>query len=71
MPLSDLMIVHIQNCLYIGDHINDIQAAQNAQMKSAAALWGYGLKERDVVDFKDTIILKKPLDLLNFLDTIF
>ena len=68
---KDKLKLKFQNCLYIGDHINDIKAAQNAQMKSAAALWGYGLKERDVLDFKDTIILKKPIDLLNFLDTIF
>lgn len=33
-------------CLYAGDHIRDIQAAQNAQMGSIACAYGY-IKEND------------------------
>ncbi|KRE34914.1 HAD family hydrolase [Paenibacillus sp. Soil522] len=35
-----------EQCLYIGDQPTDILAAQAAGMKSAAALWGEGRKER-------------------------
>lgn len=31
--------------VYVGDHLNDIQAANRAKTSSAAALWGYGGKE--------------------------
>lgn len=31
--------------LYVGDHLNDIQAAINAGCHSCCALWGYGGKE--------------------------
>lgn len=31
--------------IYVGDHINDIQAANRAKTFSAAALWGYGKNE--------------------------
>ena len=30
-----------ENCLYIGDHIRDIEAGNNAGMKTASALFGY------------------------------
>lgn len=33
--------VNPQNCLYVGDHIRDIEAGRNAGMKTALALWGY------------------------------
>lgn len=31
--------------LYVGDHLNDIKAANCAKTRSAVALWGYGPKE--------------------------
>lgn len=30
-----------EKCLYVGDHIRDIEAGHNAGMKTALALWGY------------------------------
>lgn len=33
------------DALYVGDHINDIMAANRAKVHSAAALWGYGPAE--------------------------
>ena len=33
--------VEPKNCLYVGDHIRDIEAGHNADMKTALALWGY------------------------------
>lgn len=35
--------IKAQNCIYIGDHENDIKAADNCQMSSIAAAWGYGI----------------------------
>lgn len=34
-----------EDALYVGDHLNDIRAARNAGVRSAAALWGYGQSE--------------------------
>lgn len=34
-----------QNCLYIGDHLRDIEAGINAGMKTAGAMFGYLLDE--------------------------
>lgn len=31
--------------IYVGDHLNDIKAANQAKTHSAIALWGYGTKE--------------------------
>lgn len=33
------------DALYVGDHLNDIIAANRAKTHSAVALWGYGAKE--------------------------
>ncbi len=33
--------VQAQNCLYVGDHRRDIEAGRNANMRTAAACWGY------------------------------
>lgn len=57
---------HKNETLYIGDHLNDIMAANRAQCKSAVALWGYGLKEcADVATWNATYKLKVPLDILD------
>ena len=37
--------VNPKESLYVGDHLNDILAANNAGCKSCAALWGYGQNE--------------------------
>lgn len=41
----DTLNVMPENALYVGDHLNDIKAANAAKTISAVALWGYGGNE--------------------------
>lgn len=41
----ELLKVESVAALYVGDHINDIKAANAAHCDSAAVLWGYGTNE--------------------------
>lgn len=41
----ELLKVAPYDALYVGDHLNDIMAANRAKTHSAVALWGYGAKE--------------------------
>ncbi len=55
-------------CLYVGDDERDIVAGKAAGMPTVAALYGYlGLKT-DVSAWGADAAIKKPLELLNFLD---
>lgn len=52
------------NAIYVGDHLNDIKAANCAKTRSAAALWGYGINEcGDVSSWHAHYILPKVSDL--------
>lgn len=44
-----------KKCVYIGDHIRDIEAGKNANMDTILAKWGY-IKEEDLHSFKATYI---------------
>lgn len=44
-----------KKCVYIGDHIRDIEAGKNANMDTILAKWGY-IKEDDLHSFKATYI---------------
>ncbi|MGL5949737.1 MAG: HAD-IA family hydrolase [Aeromonas sp.] len=52
------------DCLYVGDHVRDIEAGRNAGMRTAAALWGYLAADEDVaswqadLSFADAFALK-------------
>jgi phosphoglycolate phosphatase len=60
--------VNPKNCLYIVDHQRDIEAAKNAGMPSAVALWGY-LQPGDQPEKWDAEhLLNTPEQLLAFLD---
>jgi phosphoglycolate phosphatase len=39
-----------ENCLYLGDHPRDIEAGQNAQMQTGAALFGFLPPEKETLD---------------------
>ena len=41
----NMMNIGPYDAVYIGDHLNDIIAANRARTRSAAALWGYGARE--------------------------
>jgi N-acetyl-D-muramate 6-phosphate phosphatase len=48
-------------CIYLGDDLRDIQAAQAAGMRSVAVGWGYG---KDLASWRADAIIEKPMDLL-------
>jgi phosphoglycolate phosphatase len=50
--------------LYVGDDLRDIQAAQAAGTRSAAAAWGYIGHGQDIQDWGADVITAQPLDLL-------
>ena len=50
-------------CLYVGDHVRDIQAGNAAGMDTAAALWGY-LQEQDTPEnWKANYLINTPSGL--------
>jgi 2-phosphoglycolate phosphatase len=50
--------------LYVGDDLRDIQAAQAANMPSAAAAWGYIGHNGEISSWGADVIAAQPLDLL-------
>lgn len=58
-----------QNAVYIGDHLNDIKAANAAGVTSIAALWGYGESEcGSAEDWQAKRLMKSPEELFSLLD---
>ncbi len=53
--------------LYVGDDLRDIQAAQAANMPSAAAAWGYVGFNGTIESWGADVIAQRPLDLLSVL----
>ena len=54
-------------CLYIGDHIRDIEAANASGMDSAAALWGYISDTDNPDNWGAKYHIRKPSGLLNLI----
>ncbi len=58
------------NCLYVGDHLRDIQAAQNAGMATAVAAFGYIDADDDPHGWQADYYLEQGSDLLPLLQTM-
>lgn len=59
-----------ERCVYIGDHIRDIQAAKNADVIAIAAAYGYLAEDAKVEEWYADFILQSPeqtTSLLNLL----
>ena len=52
-----------EDCLYIGDHIRDIEAAKNASMASVIAAYGYIPKSTDIHQWHADGIAETPAAL--------
>ena len=52
-----------KNCIYIGDHVRDIQAGKSAGMSTIAAQWGYIEEFEDVTQWQADMVVKKSTDL--------
>lgn len=61
-----------ENCLYVGDHLNDIKAAHNAKMQAIAVAWGYGIYDCGNINlWQADFIAYAPLELLDLIHTHF
>ncbi len=67
--LHSAMLLNLapSECLYVGDHLRDIQAAKAAGMDAAAASWGYLSEDTDVSSWNPDVILSSPQGLHQYL----
>lgn len=63
--------VNATQCVYVGDHLRDIQAAQNANAVSVAATYGYLAKDENPLDWKADHSVETPRQLSELLKTLF
>ena len=65
--LHTCMVLNLapSECLYVGDHLRDIQAGNAAGMDTAAALWGYIADHEQPGDWNANFMLNTPNGLLN------
>lgn len=59
------------NCLYVGDHLRDIQAGQNAGMETAVAAFGYIDADDDPRGWQADYYLEQGRDLLPLLQKLY
>lgn len=64
---SMLLNVAPSHCLYIGDHMRDIEAGKNAGMDTAAALWGYIQDDDNPQNWGATYLVRKPENLIKLI----
>ena len=58
-----------QSCIYVGDHLRDIEAAHNATMMSATAEWGYIEPNSQPEQWRASVRLTSPLELLDIIES--
>ena len=59
--------VTAKECLYVGDHIRDIEAGRNAGMTTAIAAWGYIAENERLTDWLADVEMADPHSLLAWL----
>jgi 2-phosphoglycolate phosphatase len=59
--------VAAKECLYVGDHIRDIEAGRNAGMTTAIAAWGYIAENECLADWQADMEMENPHHLLAWL----
>ncbi len=70
--LHSCMVLNLapSQCLYVGDHLRDIQAGNAAGMDTAAALWGY-IGDTETPDtWQAKYMVRKPTGLLNLVQDL-
>lgn len=55
------------DCIYVGDHIRDIQAGRSAGMRTIAAEWGYIEESENITQWQADWIVNKSTDLNSLL----
>ena len=51
------------DCIYVGDHLRDIEAGRSAGTRTVAAAWGYISKEDNIAQWQADWILSQPTHL--------
>ncbi len=59
------------NCLYVGDHLRDVQAGQNAGMETAVAAFGYIDADDDPRGWQANYYLEQGSELLPLLQKLY
>ncbi len=67
LKAASLLALSPSECLYVGDHKNDILAANAANMDSVIALWGYGIYECEDVNTWGTKFMARDVNALKSL----
>lgn len=52
LKAAGVLGVKPENCVYVGDHLRDIDAGRNAGMSTVAAAWGYVLEGESAADWR-------------------
>lgn len=60
-----------ENCVYIGDHIRDIEAGRNAGMRTIAAEYGYIMNGEQVADWRANYTVLSSQDILPLLKSVY
>ena len=61
--------VRPQECIFVGDHLRDIQAGRNAGMRTIAAGWGYIEDSQNTNDWQADWVVDKSTELNSLLFT--
>jgi phosphoglycolate phosphatase len=67
---ADIAGVNAIDCVYVGDHIRDIEAGRRAGMFTIAAGWGYIHQHDNIEDWGADLICHRVEDLRNWLTTL-
>ena len=70
--LRQLMHEHhleTKNCLYVGDELRDVEAAQSLGLSVIAVTWGFA-KPADLADLHPTALADKPADLVTLIENL-
>ncbi len=54
-------------CVYVGDHIRDIEAGKSASMTTVVAGWGYIDPAQNPLDWRADYLVEQPADLIPIL----
>lgn len=70
LKAADALGVAPADCVYVGDHLRDIEAGRNAGMPTVAAAWGYILEGETAADWRADHTVDTVSDLARLLGAL-
>lgn len=64
---ADKLGVSFDHCFYVGDHLRDIEAGKNANMKTIACNYGYIKKNDDPKNWQADFYINTPKEIITIL----